>query len=151
MHRYVLRRMSSRSMHVLCESARFICVLMFVERFSFPSRRVWFEKAPCVGGSTRSWWPILSASRGKSTGLSVSRIAVIFGTHNWESCDVVMEELVKANLARKEEIQGDGQTVVSVRDEVVQRVAIAQLYGMCGGLTDSLVDRTASNAPLVMK
>ena len=102
-------------------------------------------------GSTRSWWPILSASRVKSTGPSVPRIAVIFGTHNWESCDLVMEELVKANLAHKEEIQGDGRTVVSMQDEVIQRVAIAQLYGMCDGLTDSLVARTASNAPLVMK
>ena len=103
-------------------------------------------------GNTKHWWPTLSATRGKST---VPGIAVIFGTHNWESCDVVMEELVKANLASKEEIQGDEQTgtrtVVSVRDEVVQRVAIAQLYGMCDGLTDSLVDRTVSNAPLVMK
>lgn len=104
-------------------------------------------------GSTRSWWRISSAPR--KSRLPVPRIAVIFGTHNWESCDVVLEELVKANLASKEEIQEDGKkgsrTVVSVRDEAVQRIAIAQLYGMCDGLTDSLVDRTMSNAPLVMK
>ena len=65
-----------------------------------------------AGACDNGWrgWPILSASRGKSIGLSVSRIAVIFGTHSWESCDVVMGELVKTNLARKEEIQGDDQT-----------------------------------------
>jgi len=105
---------------------------------------------------TKNWWSISSASRTNSnTALSVPRIAVIFGTHNWESCDVVLEELVKANLASKEEIQEEGKkgkrSVVSVRDDVAQRVAIAQLYGMCDDLTDSLVERARSKTPLVMK
>jgi proline dehydrogenase len=106
------------------------------------------------GTSNNSWWPLLSSSRENSkTALSVPRIAVIFGTHNRESCEIVLEELVKANLASKEELheEGNKRTVVSVRDEVVQRVAIAQLYGMCDDLTDSLVRRTKSNAPFVMK
>ncbi|KAF8341744.1 FAD-linked oxidoreductase [Amanita rubescens] len=106
------------------------------------------------GTSNNSWWPLLSSSRESSeTELSVPQIAVIFGTHNQESCEVVLEELVKANLASKEEIheEGNKRMVVSIQDEVVQRVAIAQLYGMYDDLTDSLVQRTKSNIPFVMK
>lgn len=109
--------------------------------------------ADVSASNSRSWRGTWSMSSASSTDVpSVPRIGVIFGTHNWESCDVVLEELVKANLASKEEIQEEGKrVVVSVRDDVTQRVAIAQLYGMCDDLTDSLVERTRSKTPLVMK
>ncbi|KAK2459778.1 hypothetical protein APHAL10511_008210 [Amanita phalloides] len=103
--------------------------------------------------SVRGSWPISRTSR-KDSGIThrAPRIAVLFGTHNWESCDAILDELVKAGLASKVESREEGkQTVVSVREETLQRVAIAQLYGMYDELTDSLVDRTISKAPLVMK
>ncbi|PFH48288.1 hypothetical protein AMATHDRAFT_150233 [Amanita thiersii Skay4041] len=79
------------------------------------------------------------------------RVGVLFGTHNWESCDVVMEELVKANVARKETATDSGRTVVVIPEQTLERVAIGQLYGMSDDLTDSLVNKTKSEIPLVIK
>ena len=61
----------------------------------------------------------------KRTG-SPPSIGALFGTHNWGSANLVIDELVKQGLAKDE---GDGK--VSVSDEAMQRVAVAQLYGEC--------------------
>ena len=61
----------------------------------------------------------------KRTG-SPPSIGALFGTHNWGSANLVIDELVKQGLAKNE---GDGK--VSVSDEAMQRVAVAQLYGEC--------------------
>ncbi|KAF8634110.1 hypothetical protein AX15_001075 [Amanita polypyramis BW_CC] len=102
---------------------------------------------------TKSWWTILKDNREITP--HAPRIGVLFGTHNWNSCNVVLEELVKMNLATEEEVQGsqekDSKAMVSIPYETVHRVAIAQLYGMCDDLTDSLVDRTRSKIPFIMK
>ncbi|KAH6917734.1 proline dehydrogenase [Coprinopsis sp. MPI-PUGE-AT-0042] len=74
-------------------------------------------------------------------------VAVLFGTHNRESCELIVDELVENGLG--EAVAGG--TRVWVRPEVTERVTIAQLYGMCDDLTDGLVARIASDSPMVIK
>ncbi|KAI0369891.1 FAD-linked oxidoreductase [Pilatotrama ljubarskyi] len=73
-------------------------------------------------------------------------IGALFGTHNWESANLVIDEMVKQGLASAGDYGG-----VWISDAAMQRVAIAQLYGMCDALTDHLVDRTRSSSPFVLK
>ena len=62
-------------------------------------------------------------------------IGVLFGTHNWNSCGLVLKNLVDAGLAVTTNGQGfkpeGGELagVVKINDEAVERIAIAQLYG----------------------
>ncbi len=49
---------------------------------------------------------------------------MLFGTHNWESAGLIVDELVRQGLAVQEE-----GGVVSVGDEVAERVTLGQLYG----------------------
>ncbi|KAG6901249.1 hypothetical protein C0995_014626 [Termitomyces sp. Mi166 len=86
--------------------------------------------------------------KGKGTGTGAPGLGVLFGTHNWESCNVILGELVRSGLAVKGGVKGD---LVVVPDEVTERMAIGQLYGMCDDLTNHLVNSTASNTPLVIK
>ncbi|KAI0358838.1 FAD-linked oxidoreductase [Trametes cingulata] len=73
-------------------------------------------------------------------------IGALFGTHNWESANLVIDEMVKHGLATSGDYGG-----VWISDAAMQRVAVAQLYGMCDALTDHLVDRTRSSSPFVLK
>lgn len=86
-------------------------------------------------------------------------VGVLFGTHNWRSCDVVLDELVRAGLATRDAVPllhgGDGESkvkeVVAIPDEVCERVTMGQLYGMSDALTDSIVERTRTSTPFVIK
>lgn len=86
-------------------------------------------------------------------------VGVLFGTHNWRSCDVVLDELVRAGLATRDAVPqvgaGDGESkvkeVVSIADEVCERVTMGQLYGMSDALTESIVERTRTSMPFVIK
>lgn len=53
------------------------------------------------------------------------RFGVLFGTHNWKSCDVILEELVKLGLANS-----NGAGAIWLSEGVTERVAVGQLYGM---------------------
>ncbi|KAF8060829.1 FAD-linked oxidoreductase [Lyophyllum atratum] len=75
-------------------------------------------------------------------------VGVLFGTHNWESCELILEELVKAGLALKGPKEDN---LVLLPDDVTERVTIGQLYGMHDDLTNHLVNSTASNSPLIIK
>ncbi|KAG6855379.1 hypothetical protein H0H87_003918 [Tephrocybe sp. NHM501043] len=75
-------------------------------------------------------------------------VGVLFGTHNWESCGLILNELVKTGLA----VKGPGKDdLILLPDDVTERVTIGQLYGMCDDLTNHLVNSTASNTPLIIK
>ena len=50
-------------------------------------------------------------------------LAVLFGTHNWESCDNVLREMIDAGLARVE-----GKRI-RIKEEAEGRVVFGQLYG----------------------
>ncbi|KAI0038960.1 FAD-linked oxidoreductase [Auriscalpium vulgare] len=78
-----------------------------------------------------------------------AHVGVLFGTHNRSSCGVILDELVRQGLARRE-IEGDAE-VVRVREDVAERATIAQLYGMSDALTNHLVETTRSSAPFVIK
>lgn len=52
-------------------------------------------------------------------------IGVLFATHNWESANLILDEITKSGLAKEEGNTG----VLTVGDEVTERVTIAQLYG----------------------
>ncbi|KAG5335773.1 hypothetical protein E4T56_gene13817 [Termitomyces sp. T112] len=86
--------------------------------------------------------------KGKDKRTGTPGLGVLFGTHNWESCDVILRELVKSRLAIK---SGRNEELVMVPDDVTERVAIGQLYGMCDDLTNHLVNSTVSNTPLIIK
>ncbi|KAF7796593.1 hypothetical protein EIP86_007774 [Pleurotus ostreatoroseus] len=102
---------------------------------------------------TRSWRSLVGwgskASEADKT--SVPTVGVLFGTHNWESCRLILDELVKRGLAAPEGVTPDGEAVIRIRTAVTERLTLAQLYGMHDNLTHYLVDRTRSSAPFVIK
>ena len=59
-------------------------------------------------------------------------IGVLFGTHNWTSCGLVLKNLVDAELAVTndgQEFKPEAASVVKISDEVVERIVIAQHHG----------------------
>ena len=59
-------------------------------------------------------------------------LSVVFGTHNPESCQIIIDNLVKYDLASPvgEETARDGQKkLLRLREDVKGKVFVAQLYG----------------------
>lgn len=61
-------------------------------------------------------------------------VGVLFGTHNWNSCRLILAELVRGGLAVQEvhkslAVSNEGEGVVSISDAATERVALGQLYG----------------------
>jgi proline dehydrogenase len=59
-------------------------------------------------------------------------IGVLFGTHNWTSCGLVLKNLVNAGLAvanDDQELKPEEASVVKISDEVAERIVIAQHHG----------------------
>lgn len=115
---------------------------------------------------------VVREQEGRGHGASVG---VLFGTHNHNSCRLVIDELVRNGLGEvvqtiEPTIDGTsrvGNTKVKVGPAVLERVAIAQLYGMyilssialhanlfpgmCDDLTETLASRIVSDVPMVIK
>lgn len=53
----------------------------------------------------------------------------MFGTHNWNSCKLVLDRLLERGLARQEGMTENGEAVLRIGDAVTERLALAQLYG----------------------
>lgn len=63
-------------------------------------------------------------------GKDVPRIGVIFGTHNKESVEVILDTLVENGLAERVDSDGgEGKGVLRIPDETGHRVTVGQLYG----------------------
>ncbi|KAJ3738423.1 FAD-linked oxidoreductase [Lentinula detonsa] len=79
-------------------------------------------------------------------------IGVLFGTHNWSSVKLILNELVMNGLAATEN-PGNQEEEPTLRldDEVTERVTLGQLYGMIDELTSYIIHRTHSNSPMVIK
>ncbi|KDQ17664.1 hypothetical protein BOTBODRAFT_29830 [Botryobasidium botryosum FD-172 SS1] len=83
----------------------------------------------------------------KAAGGAVSpRIGIIFATHNKDSCERVLEGLVREGLALRED---SGKVKVGV--EVAERVMFGQLLGMCDSLTEYIAGTVDSPSPFVFK
>ena len=64
---------------------------------------------------------------GRDEGTKTPLVGVLFGTHNWGSCRIILQQLVAKGLARAD---GDApDAIVTIGDEITERVALAQLYG----------------------
>lgn len=57
---------------------------------------------------------------------SLPSVGMLFGTHNWDSCMLILDELVKYGLASKGPNEED---LVVLGDGVAERLTIGQLYG----------------------
>ncbi|KAK0232101.1 FAD-linked oxidoreductase-like protein [Armillaria nabsnona] len=82
-------------------------------------------------------------------GRKAQTMGILFGTHNWTSCELILKELVATGLAKR--VEGEGEEVMSLGDEVTERLTIGQLFGMSDALTDYLVGRTRSSTPMIIK
>lgn len=60
---------------------------------------------------------------------SIPSVGVLFGTHNWKSCRLVLDGLGARELAHQDGITAEGEPVLAISNEVTERLALAQLYG----------------------
>ncbi|KZT68814.1 FAD-linked oxidoreductase [Daedalea quercina L-15889] len=112
-----------------------------------PEPPVWLTKAD-TDACYNACAAVLLDDVSKDVRREVSSVGVLFGTHNWKSVDDILERMEKLGLAKR--IGGvDGPLYVP--DEVAERIALGQLYGMTDALSDSIVERTRSSSPFLLK
>ena len=85
------------------------------------------------------------------SGAAAPRIGVLFGTHNWTSCDRILDALVAQGIARRERDECSGKEVIVVGKDVTERVTFGQLLGMSDALTEHIVHSTKTETPFVLK
>ncbi|EJT99035.1 FAD-linked oxidoreductase [Dacryopinax primogenitus] len=104
---------------------------------------VWAEKPQtdeCYNSVARVVLRDIAANKGRSG------TAVVFGTHNRESVETVLDGLTKEGLVIEE--QGGR---LRMKPEAEGRVAVAQLYGMHDNLTDYVAERLVASKPVATK
>lgn len=81
-----------------------------------------------VSSWIRPWtWGSSSTVATNSSPKRPPQIGVLFGTHNWDSCNLIVDELLKSGLAISEpSATGD---IARLLDPLTERVTIGQLYG----------------------
>lgn len=112
-------------------------------------------------------------ARSKVTEKKLPTIGVLFGTHNWASCNKILDSVVQSGFAYKEPGE-DG--VIRMGDDITERLTFGQLYGqssinlileyrglfegfrhrlcftgMSDDLTAYIVRKTKSSTPFVIK
>lgn len=103
--------------------------------------------APARGWSSWVWGGGAQAAPAHAPPMASTtpHIGVLFGTHNWESCALILKELVRNGLAVEDPAVEGGITVGSA---TMNRVSIGQLYGM---LASSAVCRYAAAHKLAIQ
>ncbi|KAJ7599312.1 FAD-linked oxidoreductase-like protein [Mycena floridula] len=79
---------------------------------------------------------------------SNQEIGVLFGTHNWNSCNLILDELVKQGLAALTD--GPQGPLYSLDENVAERITMGQLFGMTETLSNYLVDRMQTRDPMII-
>jgi len=77
------------------------------------------------------------------------RLSILFGTHNQESCNTVLNGLVDRGLAVRKETRRGMRIYMS--KEVADRISFGQLMGMGDELTQYLADTVITPVPIVLK
>jgi proline dehydrogenase len=96
-----------------------------VERCEKAAGHTFVEKIGVTWGGTEN-------TDKKPQTLPPPKIGVLFGTHNWTSCGLILKNLVDTGLAVTSdgrEFNPEAGEVVKISDEAVERIAIGQLYG----------------------
>lgn len=115
---------------------------------SEPLPPVWAEKREtdkCYNACAK----MLIEELKEDLGRKAQTMGILFGTHNWTSCELILKELAETGLAKR--VEGEGEEVMSLGDEVTERLTIGQLFGMSDALTDYLVGRIRSSTPMIIK
>ena len=90
-----------------------------------PEPPVWTEKSETDARYNACVRTLVEAvRRDVEAGKQTPNIGVLFGTHNWESANLVVDELVRQRLGIAE-----ANGVVKIGDAVAERVTMGQLYG----------------------
>ena len=101
-----------------------------VEKISDVTKKGWFGLfAISRAGNTNTK---RSANKATTALPPPPSIGVLFGTHNWTSCALILKNLVDAGLAVTSnglEFKPEAAEVVKISDEAVERIAVGQLYG----------------------
>ncbi|KAG8859056.1 hypothetical protein FRB96_004626 [Tulasnella sp. 330] len=74
-------------------------------------------------------------------------VGVLFGTHNRQSCDIILRSLISNGLAKADK----EMSTVQVEDRIAERFAFGQLYGMNDALTDYLAGILVASSPIILK
>ena len=130
---------------------------------------------PATSSAEKGWFGRLTTvafgaanAQTPSSRPNVPRIGVLFGTHNWESCRRILDEVVESGLGHEVSRPQSDSTAIQISDDAVEKLAIGQLYGervfvrflvhdsylylgMCDELSDWIVNRTTSRTPFVIK
>lgn len=91
-----------------------------------------FTTTEASNNDKKRWFDLFQKEEtreGKRQQAAVPRIAVLFGTHNWKSSRLVLDELVRNELGEEVMKTGEEDPVVKLDEDVVQRVTTGQLYG----------------------
>ena len=70
--------------------------------------------------------------RGKGQREQAPSIGVLFGTHNWDSCRLILDELSRRRLGTVG-MNGDGEECLRLGGEVTRRVTLGKIYGESEG------------------
>ena len=103
-----------------------------VEKISEVTRKGWFGLFTSGGIKENDRAAKANKKPKTTTALPPPSIGVLFGTHNWTSCGLILKNLVDAGLAVTsdgKEFKPEAAEVVKISDEAVERIAIGQLYG----------------------
>ncbi|KAL5534774.1 hypothetical protein ACEPAG_1238 [Sanghuangporus baumii] len=96
----------------------------------------------------------LNNKKGGGGGGYVPRLALLFGTHNPGSCELVLDALVDEGLAVRARPTSTAPTgeekskveKVEIKPSALRHVCVGQLYGMCDALSSSLARRVITTS-----
>jgi len=110
---------------------------------------VWREKSLTDNTYNASVGVILSSLKTDRLANDTPCVSVLFGTHNQDSCNVVLNGLVDRGLADREITESGSR--IRIPKQVADRVSFGQLLGMRDELTQYLVDTVIAPSPIVLK
>jgi len=120
-------------------------------RIQQPMPPVWTEK-PETDACYDECISLLVSSVQRAITFKGPDIGVLFGTHNRASVQTILAELQKSRLVEvTSDRTGDGDPALLMNREVVDRVAIGQLFGMSDELTNYIASHVMCPSPFVIK